>query len=36
VDAEATRGELAGGYRCDARGVLVDRAFEVYPIVPDP
>jgi hypothetical protein len=33
--AEAVRGELAAGRRRDACGVLLDRAVEIRPIVPD-
>jgi hypothetical protein len=34
-DAEAVREELAAGRRGDACGILLDRAVEVRPIVPD-
>jgi hypothetical protein len=34
-DAEAVREELAAGRRRDACGVLLDRAVEVRPIMPD-
>ena len=33
--AEAVRAELAAGRRRDACGVLLDRAVEIRPIVPD-
>jgi hypothetical protein len=34
-DAEAVREELAAGHHREACGLLVDRAVEVHPIVPD-
>jgi hypothetical protein len=35
-DAEAVREELAAGRHRDAYGLLLDRAVEVRPIVPEP